>query len=513
MNKVLSSNFLLILVIFIASSIFRFFFLDLIEFKYDEAFTVFQLEQFYAHPYLMQNGPPQSTGVYNPPLFNYLMTVLSLISRNPQFLSFIIALVNIIFIVIFYFVVKKFYGQFVAVSAGLIYAFSPWSIIFSRKIWIPDLVFPLVVVFFYYLHQLLLNKKEASVFPLFIILALLPQLHASGLFFLLTTLIILIILRKSIKFKSACIGFVIGLIPAIPYFIRQLTSTPFCIDCQAFLQYQNTVKAFDWNNFLRPLQLLNGANFEIVLGKSYPEFLQMFPILEYVNKIFYLQYLILLAAVHVILKKQRQYLFLLLYPLVLPALYLFSKTPSYMHYFIILNPILILLFALSLKHILEITHVGGRLMCVIFLAFILLANLIFTYSFFQFLKVKQNIDGDYGPVYSVTNKLIEQETNQYQLLPDFAELKSYAFMFAHSPILHSRLGEYFMQKGQPKFAAFEFEKALQKNEKDVFARANLAYIKILGGNYDEAEKHLNILNDLDATMSARLRDVLKNKSL
>lgn len=486
--------------------------MDLIEFKYDEAFTVFQLTQFYNKPYLMQVGPPQSTGVYNPPLFNYLMIGISLISRNPQFLTFIIALINTISIVFFYLVIKKFYGQFVGVLAGLIYTFSPWSIIFSRKIWIPDLIFPFMVGFLYYFHQLFLKKKESAILPLFIILALLPQMHASGMFFLVTTLIILVILRQKINFKSACIGFAIGLIPVIPYLIRQLTSSPFCIDCHTFLEYQGVIKAYDFYNFFRPLQLLNGANFEVVLGQSYTEFLQTPPFAQYLNKFFYLQYLIPLVAVYMTIKKQRQYLFLLLYPLILPALYLLSKTPSYMHYFIIINPFIVLIFALSLKYIHNITHIGGRLTCVVFIIFVFLANLIFVYSFFQFLKVKQNIDGDYGPVYSVTNKLIEQETNQYLLFPDFAELKSYAFMFAESPFLHSKLGGYFMQKGQLQFAVFEFEKALQKNEKDVFARANLAYIKILRGNYDEAEKHLNILDDLDATMSARLRDVLKNKS-
>ena len=134
-----------VIIIFIAASIFRLSFLDLIEFKLDEARDVYEMERFWSDPYFIQRGTIQSTGIYNPPLWYYFLAIISWPSRDPQYLSFMIALINCVGVAGFYWVIQRFYGQFVGVSAGLLMAFSPWAILFSRKIWAPDMILPLVV--------------------------------------------------------------------------------------------------------------------------------------------------------------------------------------------------------------------------------------------------------------------------------------------------------------------------------------------------------------------------------
>ncbi len=500
-----------LIIICLTAAIFRLFFFNLIEFKYDEAYTVFQMEQFYMHPYLMQVGPPQSTGVYNPPLFNFLMIILSLFSRSPQYLSFLIAFINVIFAGIFYLVVRKFYGKFTGVIAGLLLATSPWNIVFSRKIWIPDLLGPMMVIVFYYLHQVVLARKEKAVLPLFIFLTLIPQMHASGLFFTAATLLIFLITKTKLNFRKALIGVGIGLIPATPYIIRQLTSTPFCVDCVAFFTYQGGARPFDLENFLRPFNFLGGFNFQILLGESYPEFLNVLPFGKILSVLFVGEILSVIAAAFWIVKSQIKYLFLVLYLVIIPILYLATKTPAYMHYFVVLSLMVILLQSLFFKSILEVKKNQTTIVLIAALiGIVLAANVIFEISLIKFLSSKQKINGDYGPVFSVTQNYIKDQTESYQTLPDYGLLKSYSYMFAQTKFLHQKLGDYFAQTGRADLAISEFQEALNENNNDKYSRANLAYIDMQTGKLDDAKKEINLLSAQDSTLSARLQNILDN---
>lgn len=490
-------------IIFAAAAIFRIFSLDLIEFKYDEAFTVFQMEQFFAHPYLMQVGPPQSTGVYNPPLFNYLMVIMSLFSRDPQYLSFVIALLNSIFIVIFYLLVRKPFGNSAAIFSSLLLALSPWSIIFSRKIWIPDLILPFMVCFLYF-------YLKRSFLPLFVILALLIQMHASGLFFAIATILLFILAREKFNPKQAFLGFMIGLIPAVPYLIRQLASTPFCIDCVSFLDYEALPKSFDPAVFIRPFQLLWGLNFEVLLGQDFAQFMQTFPYPSLVYYPFWLgMFLPIAGSVWLII--QKKYRVLAFYPFLIPLLYFLAKTPSFMHYFAILLPIAALLSGLAFKFAWDKLRDNALRVVLLSLTFVfLLSNLVFVTSFYRFLSAKQVIAGDYGPVFPKTREFVEKETLDYRLFPEYPLIKSYAYMFAKPEIIHARLGELFAQ-GNPQLATIEFEKALQQNQRDKISRMNLIYSLAVLGEKDKSKKELEILSSQDSTAAAELKNILQQK--
>lgn len=504
MKKYWQKPFFWAIIIFAAASFFRIFYLDLIEFKYDEAFTVFELTQFYAHPYLMQVGPPQSTGIYNPPLFNYLMVILSLFSRDPQYLSFVIGLVNSVFIVIFYLVIRKPFGNLVAAFSSLLLALSPWSIIFSRKIWIPDLILPFVVMFLYF-------YLKRSVLPLFLIIALLIQMHASGLFLALATVLGFLLTKEKINLKKAALGLLIGFIPAVPYFVRQLSSTPICIDCVAFFNYQFSTRIFDFDNFTRVLQLNNGLHFNALLGNDYQEFLGSSPVLRIINSLFLALTLIPLGGAIYVIRSKRQYLYLILFLVITPLLYFLSRTPSYIHYFAILIPLGALMYGLSFNFFWERVKNSYLKYIVIFIsASLIILNVFFTVSFYKFVAERKVIAGDYGPVFPKTREFVEKETLDYRLFSEYPLIKSYAYMFAKPELIHGKLGELFMQGNNANLAIGEFRKALEENPKDTFSRGNLAYIYKMTGKDKEAEIELEELAKVDATMSAKLKTMIES---
>lgn len=500
-----------VILIFSFASIFRLFFLNLIEFKFDEAFTVFELNNFFTNPYLMQQGPIQSTGVYNFPFYNYLMIALSLPSRNPIFISFIIALISSFSIVIFYLLIRRFYGNFVAALSSTILAFSPWSILLSRKIWIPDLILPFMILSFYFFHKLLVKNNKKSSFLLFFSLSLFFQLHATGIFFTITLILILFLLKKKFSFKHAHLGFGTGLIFGIPYFLKQLFSNPFCIDCLSFFSYQNVLKPFDVYNFLRPFQLLGGLNFDSIIGKDYNLFINSSPILSITIYIFIAEALFIFLGIYYILKHKAKYLYLVLFLLFIPFFYFISRTPSYTQYFASIIPISALIFAFSFKYLFSFKNNFLKALAIIIFVVFIATNIFFEYSFYNFLEQRKTINGDYGVIFSKTEELVKNSTQDYVFFPYYGNLKIYAYMFADKKILHGRIGYFLMQKGSINHAAKEFNKSLKFNDKDVFTRVNLTYVYILSREYDLAEKQLQILERQDATASGVLKDIL-NKS-
>ncbi len=445
-------------IIFLLSAIFRLYNLNLIEFKSDEATIVYQTVRFFEQPYLIERGLISGTGVYNFPLFNYLMVILAVWSRDPQFLSGTIALINSLLVGIFFLFAKKYYGFMTALFASLILAFSPWGVIFSRKIWAQDLIFLFFIPFLWFLHEIILKKNKRFVFPMFVLLVLLIQLHGSGLFLLAITILILIVLRVKLNLKSAAAGILIGLISAIPYVFFQFNSFPLCPDCEAFLKYQNSIRIFDFNNFLRPFQIISGLGYHFILGKSYNDFTNAYPLVNLLKYVFALGFLAIISGLFLIIKK-REYLFLAIYFVSFPILYLITRTPAYMHYFVIIIPVSVLLFAISIASVYSYAQ-GRFLKSIVIMGFsvFLVSNILFLYFFNNFLEIERNIEGDYGPIYSLTQSFIEKELERYKALPYYPELQSYAYIYAQSKNLHSKLGEFFLEKGDFELAKKELQK-------------------------------------------------------
>lgn len=395
-----------IVAILLSAAFFRVFFLNLIEFKSDEATTVYQTVQFFINPHIIQRGLISGIGAYNFPLFNYLVILLTVFSRDPQFISLLIALLNTILVAIFYLVIKRYYDQVTAVFAAFLLAFSPWAIIFSRKIWAQDLILLLFIPFFVLLHELIIKKKTQFTILLFTLLVLLIQLHASGLFLAVATVIVFFILRVKINFWQMLIGIVLGLIPAIPYIVFQLTANPSCPDCEAFVKYQQSEHSFDIYSLIRPFQLMNGQGYHFVLGNNYADFIFFFPFLNTLKYFFLSSFLIPLAGIFFILTKKRNYLFLILYLIIIPLLYFVTRTTPYMHYFVLLIPIVATIYAISFSgfYYLAKTRLLKIVIVLIFSCFVA-SNIIFLYSFYQYLSFSKIINGDYGPIFSYTQEL------------------------------------------------------------------------------------------------------------
>lgn len=149
----------------------------------------------------------------------------------------------------------------------------------------------------------------------------------------------------------------------------------------------------------------------------------------------------------VYLKKQRDFLFPTII-LVIPLLYFILKTPSYMHYYIISLPFLILISAIGLKFMGKI----GYLICLIFVT----SNLLLSFYFYKFISQQKNIAGDYGSIYSLIQKNISENTKEYTYLPYYENLKLYLAVYPLEKI-HLGLANAFISAGNINLAKKEID--------------------------------------------------------
>jgi hypothetical protein len=517
-HKFLQKSLVGFLFILIIASFFRLFLLDLIEFKADEALSTWAVSQFYLSPSLPQIGIMASTGMNNFPLFHDLLIILAVFSRYPPVLSFLIALLNVILLGFFYLMVRRYYGNLVAFLSSSLMALSTWNILFSRKIWAQDLINLLLFPAIYFLLKLVVDQKKSASFGLFLCVSLLIQLHGSGAFFLAALVLILFVLKVQVNLKKAFLGFLVGLILAIPFFIYQLSTN--CLDCLAILSYQAQKRPFDFSNFLRPFEYLGNQFVYSEFGRSYLEFYQNNPFVAVfqglgtlIGSLLLIE--ILFFIVSFLIRDLKKYFDIKLklaglFILIVPSLYFLTKTAGFMMYYLIIAPFIYLFFCQMVVSLFKLkpTKFLGMSLISLLIVFIA-ANFYLNLLLFKFISQKKVIVGVYGPVFSVTQAKTEEVLKEYLFFKDQEQLKSYTYIFINSPFIHQKLGEYFLQKGALNFAEMEFNKQLLQTPDDLNSQANLALIYINLKRGEEAKTQIERLSQKDATVSAQLKKFLE----
>lgn len=431
--------------IFILALLPRILFLNLVEFKADEALTVLEMQKFYQAPHLMYAGLVSSVGARNFPLFHYLLLLPSFFSQDPQFLSGFIGVVNAIAIALFYVITKKYYGNQPAIIASIFFATNPWSILFSRKIWAQDLIPIFAIPIYYYFHRVFRDHHRVSTIPLFIFLILTSQLHASGIFFLLIIGIYLIVKQKQ-YIKLACIGIIIGLIPALPYIYHQLSSTPFCPDCAAYQNASASSHSLDLVNVLMPFTLMGHLGWNSVMGATdYSNFTNTYPFSAAMYVSSFASIVCLGWGFITMYKQKKRYGGILILISCLPILYIFFQVPARLHYFQILSPFLMLTLGVG-----GATHPKSQAPLIwTALVGVALLNSIFMGLFYLYIAKNQGVSGDYGTPYWVSKSVVDSMTSQYHSRPDYATIRTYGFFYTHAPknerasLIHYGLANYF----------------------------------------------------------------------
>ncbi len=429
-------NIFLFSLVFLIACIFRLTNLDLIEFKADEAINLFLASRpIFGYPF-----PPGSTvsslGVLNFPLFNYMLFPFVLISRDPKLISFFIALINALSVGILYLIFKKYYGQTVGIISSVIIALSPWAILFSRKIWIQDLVIPLTIPLLFAIHKIIFDKENKYYLLLAFSLLILIQLYLPSIFFVVPFLVLLFAFKNHIDYKYFIAGGLIGLIPTIPYLAYQITNA--CPDCQALFAVNDRLNPQYFSSiFIRPFQILGRGNFQTVLGDDMLTLSLLYPLSYHAQKIFYLEYILIPIGAILYFKKYIRMRFLLLSAIALPIVYYLLHLEPFIHYFIILVPLLSLFVGVAITRLFELNQIG-RIAAISIFLLICSASIAFNTGFYSLIRANGGLKGNYGGIYENSARDHKKLLANYINDPHYEEM--YLTSFIPYNLMHGNIG-------------------------------------------------------------------------
>lgn len=408
--------------IFACTALFRITNLDIIEFKIDEASNLFLASlPLFGHPFA-SGGIVSSIGILNSPLFNYILFPILLISLDPQTVVFFIAMANSLSNGLLYLIIRKYYNNTLAVITTLLIAFSPWSILFSRKIWPPDLIFPLLVILFFSIHKILIDKKTAFWIPVLFVSLFLIQLEMASGFFVLLGGILFLLQKPKINIKYILIGTFIGILPMIPYFMYQLQDN--CRECNFLLQaLGKKLSEKHLDIFIRPFQILNQGNFRFVIGSHTAIFADNFPFAYNLKAFLYSEYVLLPIGIMFFWKNYRKFRFFVYITVGLPILYFLFGIESQMHYFIIIAPLLFLFLGTIFYFLITSKNSLLRRMSIFYFSSLILYSVVFNASFFEFIrKFGDKMDGDYGSPLNLRQQSIKEKYVKYKNDPGYQQI-------------------------------------------------------------------------------------------
>ena len=205
----------------------RFWNLGAAEFKYDEARLCTLAADFVDTGVLPLRGMGSSTGIDNPPLAVYLMTMPILLSRDPLVATAFVALLNVVAVLCCYRLGRRYWSPGVGLVAAALLATSPWAIFYSRKVWAQNLLMPWTILFFASLLAWVVERKRWALAGAIATLAALTQIHFAALAFVPLFLLVLALawVDQARQRKARALwapltaGVVVGLLLYVPYLV------------------------------------------------------------------------------------------------------------------------------------------------------------------------------------------------------------------------------------------------------------------------------------------------------
>ncbi|HAT49479.1 MAG: hypothetical protein HQL07_06075 [Nitrospirae bacterium] len=403
-------------------------FMDGIEFKEDEFNTILlAYRQVTGEGGWAQVGLKSSTGLYNPPFFVYLMALPVAFSTDPRMVTMFVAGFNLLGIFALYRLLKWTFSTHFAAVTTVLFAASPWPILYSRKIWAQDCLFTFMMALMAVLISLSERYRPWKVWLVFVLLAIVTQLHMSAWFLPPAILLFMLRYRVGVRWRDLGIGVMIVLVAYFPYLqFHMQTHFQNVWDAASLMSQKGYV--LPTGNFMWMFLISAGLGYQYVLGnEGFSRFWDSYLILmPYPFFLLFLSLSVLgfvwvlgnhwpfqplsLACNRQATRTQKTTALFLLILVTIQGCYWFLDIPSFPHYGIIIYPSLFV-FAVM---VLEVIH--GRLpvtwrnkAVMVTVTGIVIANLYFMLTFQSFVRyTPQSITGDYGIPYFVLEEKWQQ---------------------------------------------------------------------------------------------------------
>ena len=171
-------------------------------------------------------GISSSVGLPNSPLSVYLFALPLFVWKSPLAATLFAGLLNTASVGLGYWLARRYWGVRVALVSAALYAAAPWAVIYSRKIWAQDLLplFTLATVGAALLA--LVEGRRGWLVVHLALLAVVIQIHLSGLALVPITLLLLILFRRNVHRREVVLGLGLAAVTAVPIAVYALTRLP-----------------------------------------------------------------------------------------------------------------------------------------------------------------------------------------------------------------------------------------------------------------------------------------------
>jgi hypothetical protein len=121
-----------------------------------------------------------SVGVRNSALFIYLLAIPNFVVRHPLSGAAFIALLQVAAIFLTYRYALHWFGRTTAVTASVLWTFSPWAVLYARNMWPPSALAPFVVILLVVGTRWYMEGDRRSLRWCVLLAFIIPQVHFSG---------------------------------------------------------------------------------------------------------------------------------------------------------------------------------------------------------------------------------------------------------------------------------------------------------------------------------------------
>lgn len=215
-TRVTGREALTLTLVLLAAAVLRMGWPGLTEFKADEA-RLLSLALEMSQGRFALRGISSSVGLPNFPMSVWLYALPLLIRPHPYAATLFTGLLSTLAVAGTYWLARRYWGVTAALAAAVMYALSPWAIVFSRKIWAQNLL-PVVVIGWAICAALaFVDGRRPFVALHLLLLAVAVQIHPAAVGLVPATLVFLVVFRRNVAWRWVAVGIVLALITAAPF--------------------------------------------------------------------------------------------------------------------------------------------------------------------------------------------------------------------------------------------------------------------------------------------------------
>lgn len=268
----LNNTIILLGVILILAFALQLYHLSSFEFKNDQLQAIILGNDARRASFMITHGTGSGAGINNPPLFIWIMAVITFFTNNPLYITTLFMFLNILALVIaliyFYKTLPKLYTVF----ASVFLAFSPAFSIYSNIIWAQCLLPPLMIMLHYNFYKFIKEDSNNKYFIMLgIIAAFASQLHLSGFFLFPTLVILATFYRHRISLKTVIVTTLFIFIVFLPYMYHLFYEK----ELDKFISYGNFMHgSIYWKVFREHLRMASFDFFRYYFRYDFPAVLE-----------------------------------------------------------------------------------------------------------------------------------------------------------------------------------------------------------------------------------------------